>query len=100
MIMEHSIKRILEKEFSANNIDMRVRVTVYAVIGNTISTYMADCFHGEGSKCLSIRMNAKRPFDPKVMPMTFMDPVKLASYCEIITEGINELERKGMDDFR
>ncbi|MCU4162986.1 hypothetical protein [Carboxylicivirga caseinilyticus] len=91
--MEQTIKRILEKEFKANQVDMRTRVSIYAVVGNKPITYMVDCFLGDGGKSLSIRMNAQRPFEPKVMPLAFMEASKLARYCEIIVEGIKELEQ-------
>lgn len=90
--MEALFKRILEKEFEANEIQMGIRVYAYASENNQIVTYAGECLLG-GRKIMTLRIDATPPFETKISTVTFMEPGKLRHYVEIIEEATRSFHR-------
>lgn len=92
-------KRVIEKEFKANEINMRARVEEYAWQSNRVITYQITLYYGESRKVMTIMANAAYPFKPKLMPVNYIEPHKMIRLCEIIMEAFSEIHRlsKGED---
>ncbi len=95
--MINTIKKIIDKEFAANEIDIAAKVNEYAWQGGKVSSYQVTLHYSGSRKVLTILMNSERPFKPKIMPANYIEPHKMFRLCEIIQEAFNELERARTD---
>lgn len=93
-----TIKRVLDKEFAANGIDIRARVREYAWQHNKVTNYEVDLLYKGSQLVMTLRMYAQRPFQPKLKPFNFMEPHKMIRLCEVIREAYLELERLSEQD--
>ncbi len=95
-MMEALFKRILEKEFEANEIQMGIRVYAYASENNRTVTYAGECLLG-GRKIMTLRIDATPPFATQISTATFLEPAKLRHYAEIIEEAARSFYRLAND---
>ncbi len=91
------VKRCLDKEFKANEIDMSARVIESAWLHDKPIKYQIDLFYAGSRMVMRINMQAEYPFTPKVHPYNDIEPHKMIRLCEVIVEAFEELKRLTRD---
>jgi hypothetical protein len=88
-----TIKQAIEKEFKANGIELTARVKEYSYQANRVLNYQIELLYGDSRNFMRIFCNASAPFQPKVLPISFIEPHKMIKLCEIIMEAFKNLDQ-------
>nr|WP_321409304.1 hypothetical protein [uncultured Carboxylicivirga sp.] len=98
--MEEILKKYLEREFKANDIEGSIRVRSHAVVNNRVQSYLVDVFIG-GRHFYRIQIDAHYPFNPRLTTQFLVELDKLKLHTDIIEEGLKEVEHNTrQDDFK
>ena len=92
--MLHTIKKVIDAEFAANEIEVSCRVNTHIEQFGKPQTYRIQFMYRGGLVIMDAYCNAQRPFVPKLKPINPIEPHKLIKLCEIVQEAFKELERK------
>lgn len=92
------IKKVLDKEFKANEIDIQAKVNEYAWQNNKPVNYQIDLLYASTRKVMRILMDANYPYTTKIMPYNHIEPHKMIRLCEVIIEAFEELKRQSGSD--
>ena len=99
--MEQLIKKVLDAEFAANQMEVTARVEPKVWQFDKPTDYSAKLLFRGGQVFMDVICKAQRPYTPKIKPVNPIEPHKLIRLCEIIQEAFKELERKtSVDDFK